>query len=134
MNNCYLLDTHCLIWFQENNNRIPNQIMNEIQNGNNVVLFSQISLFEISIKQKVGKLPNFNADVEEIYEQAIKDNFTYLSIQNEHIFKYNNIPLLENHRDPFDRLLLATALVEDATILSADEKLHQYQNLIKVKW
>jgi PIN domain nuclease of toxin-antitoxin system len=64
----YLLDTHCLIWFQENNIQIPERVMNIIQDTNNTILFSQVSLFEITIKQKIGKLPAFNATVEEIYQ------------------------------------------------------------------
>ena len=47
----YLLDTHCLIWFQENNSKIPERVMQQIQDTSNTILFSQISLFEIAIKQ-----------------------------------------------------------------------------------
>ena len=48
----YLLDTHTLIWFQENNPKIPRRIMEIIQSSENTILFSQVSLFEISIKYK----------------------------------------------------------------------------------
>ena len=96
--------------------------MKLIQQPDNVIFFRQVSLFEISIKQKVGKLPEFYATTEEIYEQAITDGFTFLSIKNQHIYNYNKIPLLKDHRDPFDRLLIATALEESATILSADQQ------------
>jgi PIN domain nuclease of toxin-antitoxin system len=91
-------------------------------------------LFEIAIKQKVGKLPAFQVTVSEIYDQAIKDGFSFLSIQNAHIYNYNNIPLIESHRDPFDRLLIATAMEEKAIILSADEKFDQYRDLVKTFW
>lgn len=130
----YLLDTHTLIWFQENNSKIPEQLMSVIQDPKNIILFSQISLFEIGIKLKIGKLPAFHATVEEIYHQAINDGFTFLAIQNQHIYNYNKIPLIENHRDPFDRLLIATALEENAVILSADEKLNLYSDLVRVIW
>ena len=130
----YLLDTHTLIWFQENNPQIPEHIMNIIQDTDNTVLFSQISLFEISIKQKIGKLPAFHVTVEQISQQAIIDGFTLLSILNQHIYNYDKIPLIENHRDPFDRLLLATALEENAIILSADEKFKNYADIVEVLW
>ena len=68
----FLLDTHTLIWFQENSPKIPGSIMGKIQDTTNIILFSQISLFEITIKQKVGKLPFFFATIEEVYNQAIK--------------------------------------------------------------
>lgn len=130
----YLLDTHCLIWFQENNPQIPRDIMNLIQDENNAILFSQISLFEISIKQKIGKLPAFNVSIEEVYKQAIDDGFTFLNIQNRHIYNYDLVPLVGDHRDPFDRLFIATAMSENATILSADSKLKQYFELVNVMW
>ncbi|MDB5151930.1 MAG: hypothetical protein JWR54_681 [Mucilaginibacter sp.] len=81
----YLLDTHTLIWFQENNPKIPEIVMKAIQEQSNTIFFSQVSLFEISIKQKIGKLPAFYATVEEICQQAINDGFTFLTIQNQHI-------------------------------------------------
>ena len=130
----YLLDTHSLIWFQENNPKIPEQVMAIIQNPDNLILFSQISLFEISIKQKIGKLPTFSATVQEVYQQAINDGFTLMNIQNQHIFHYDKVILMENHRDPFDRLLMATAMAENAIILSADEKFNLYKGLIEVVW
>jgi len=130
----YLLDTHSLIWFQENNPKIPEQVMTIISEQDNIILFSQVSLFEISIKQKIGKLPSFYATVEEVYQQAIKDGFTFITIQNKHIFNYTNVKLIEDHRDPFDRLLIATAIEESTTILSADEKFKVYDDLVTVFW
>jgi len=130
----YLLDTHSLIWFQEDNPKIPNQVMSIIQEPENMILFSQVSLFEICIKQKIGKLPGFYASIEEIYEQGLNDGFTFLAIQNQHIYNYHKVPLLEDHRDPFDRLLISVAIEEDAAILSADEKLKLYAELVTVLW
>ena len=132
--NRYLLDTHSLIWFQENNPKIPSRIMEVIQHPANIILFSQVSLFEITIKQKIGKLPQFYATIEQVYEQGINDGFVFIAIQNQHIFNYNKIPLVANHRDPFDRLLIATAMEERTTILSFDEKLTLYPDLVKVLW
>lgn len=132
--NRYLLDTHCLIWFQGDDPQIHETVMSIIQNPVNTILFSQISLFEISIKLKIGKLPGFNASVEQVYQQAIKDSFTYVNIKDQHIYTYGQIPLIADHRDPFDRLLIATAKNEEAAILSADEKFKQYSNLLEVIW
>jgi PIN domain nuclease of toxin-antitoxin system len=130
----YLLDTHSLIWFQENNPKIPSNVMEVIQHPDNIILFSQVSLFEITIKQKIGKLPQFYATVEQVYEQGINDGFTFITIQNQHIYNYNMVPLMADHRDPFDRLLIAIAIEERATILSFDEKLTLYPDLVKVLW
>jgi PIN domain nuclease of toxin-antitoxin system len=81
--NRYLLDTHCLLWFQENNKDIPNRVMDVLKSTENEVFFSQISLFEIAIKQKIGKLPDFKVSISEIYEQAFSDLFTFLPILNQ---------------------------------------------------
>ena len=132
--NHYLLDTHCLIWFQENNPKIPKKILDILQNTENVVYFSQISLFEISIKQSLGKLPNFSVSVEDIHNQALLDGFSFLVIENSAIFNYYSIPLLNEHRDPFERLLISSAIQQDATLLSADEKFKFYPNILKLLW
>jgi PIN domain nuclease of toxin-antitoxin system len=130
--NHYLLDTHCLIWFQENNPKIPKEVLDIIQNIKNIIYFSQISLFEISIKQSLGKLPHFSLAVEDIYNQALLDGFTFLSIENSSIFNYKNVPLLNDHRDPFDRLLISSAIQQNATLLSADEKFKLYPKILKL--
>ncbi|QDW25781.1 type II toxin-antitoxin system VapC family toxin [Pedobacter sp. KBS0701] len=132
--NYYLLDTHCLLWFQENSPKIPKKVLDIIQNIENVIYFSQISLFQISIKQSLGKLPHFSVTVEGIYNQALLDGFTFLSIENPSIFNYNKVPLLNGHRDPFDRLIISSAIQQDATSLSADEKLKLYPNILKLLW
>jgi|ERR1035437_962423 PIN domain nuclease of toxin-antitoxin system len=134
MSKSYLLDTHCLLWFQENNPKIPSRVMDIIQNPANTIYFSQISLFEISIKQKIGKLPLFLTEIKEVYHQAIKDDFIFLPVQNSHIFYYDKIPLLKKHRDPFDRLLIATASVENSIIITSDEMFHLYPKLVQVFW
>ncbi len=134
MNNSYLLDTHCLIWFQENSPRIPFRVMNILQDTSNTIFFSQISLFEIVIKQKIGKLALFSASIQEVSNQALYDGFTFLPITNQHIYQYSNIPLFEQHREPFDRLLLATSLSDDLVLLSADSNFSLYTEWIKVFW
>jgi PIN domain nuclease of toxin-antitoxin system len=134
MANLYLLDTHCLIWFQENNPKIPSRVLDIIQNPENIIFFSQVSLYEIAIKQRIGKLPEFKSDIIEIYQQAINDNFTFIQLQNKHISSYSKVPMHDHHRDPFDRLLIATAYEEEATMLTVDNNFKLYQNLINVLW
>lgn len=130
----YLLDTHSLIWFQQNSPQIPRRAMEVIQNPDNVILFSQISLFEIAIKQKLGKLRTAGISVEQVNVFALSDGFAFLPIQNDHIYNYNQIPSLENHRDPFDRLLIATASYEKAAIITGDDKFTLYGDFVEVLW
>lgn len=130
----YLLDTHCLIWFQEANPKIPARVMEVLQNTSNNIFFSQLSLFEVTIKQKIGKLPDFKATIDEVYAQAVKDNFAFLPVKNSHIEAYDEIPLLAEHRDPFDRLLIATAKTEDLVIVTADKNFGLYKAFLAVMW
>ncbi len=134
MPNSYLLDTHCLIWFQENNPKIPSRVLDIIQNPENIILFSQVSLYEIAIKQKIGKLPDFKSDIIEIHQQAIKDNFTFIQLQNKHLSSYSKVPLHDHHRDPFDRFLIATAYEEEATMVTVDSNFELYRNFISILW
>ncbi|GGI24767.1 type II toxin-antitoxin system VapC family toxin [Pedobacter mendelii] len=132
--NHYLLDTHFLIWFQENNPKIPEVVMETIQNNENTIYFSQISLFEIAIKQILGKLIHFYITVEDISTQALKDVFTFIPLENPAIFNYGSICLLNEHRDLFDRLIISTVIQKEATLLSADEKFKFYPDLLKLLW
>ena len=65
----YLIDTHILIWFQEDNPKISKPVMQLLQDRENQIFFSQISLFEIAIKQTIGKLPHFMAIAIEVYDR-----------------------------------------------------------------
>ena len=130
----FLLDTHCLLWFQEDNPKIPVHVMKEIRDSRNDIFFSQVSLYEIAIKQKIGKLPDFKSETNTIYKQGLKDGFIFLTISNQHIDAYQKLPLIEKHRDPFDRLLIATAHTENAIVLTVDSNFNLYPDFIQVLW
>lgn len=76
----------------------------------------------------------FEATILEVYEQAIKDDFTFLPLQNTHLEAYKKVPLLQEHRDPFDRLLIATAHEGKFRVLTADGNFKLYAQLIEVVW
>ena len=134
MSKAFLVDTHCLIWFQENNSRLPKKIKELMEDKSNSIYLSQINLFEIAIKQKIGKHISGKADAREVYDAAILDDFIFLAINNHHIYSYQRIPLLEEHRDPFDRLLIATAYEENLIILTNDDKFLLYPDMVKCLW
>ena len=122
------------MWYQEANPLLPQRVLAEIKSMKNRVLFSQISLIEIAVKQKIGKLPDFKASVDMIAGQGIADGFEFLPIDNRHIRNYENIPLFQDHRDPFDRLLIATAEAESASIITADRNFLLYESSIHILW
>lgn len=87
---------------------------------------------ELAIKLKLGKLTEFIVSIEYITTQLLLDGFTILPIVNNHIFSYQSIPFFEEHRDPFDRFLLATALSEQIPIISTDKNFILYRPLVTV--
>ena len=124
-----LIDTQILIWSIISPNKLSDNIKELLQN--NEVLVSHVSLFEIVIKQKIGKLPELSLSIDELSAQAKSDNFGFLEISIEHISAYNSVPFFPDlHKDPFDRLIIATALSENIPIISADEKFKLYDSII----
>ena len=129
-----LIDTQILIWIQENNLSISKPARAALMNSANQVYVSQISLIEVAIKLKIGNLPNFKISIDELIAQTAKDGIHIISLDNQHISSYDQIPLYADHRDPFDRLILATALAENMPVISADEKFSRYRNIVEVIW
>lgn len=128
----YLLDTQVFIWSLEGNPKLASSVKSIIEDIDNTILVSQFSLMEISIKMKLNKLPGFIVSIEYITNQLLMDGFTILPISNNHIFAYQSIPFFDEHRDPFDRFLLATALAEQIPIISFDDKFILYRPLVTV--
>ena len=126
----YLIDTQILIWSIANPSKLSNQTKNIL--GNNDILVSQVSFFEIVIKQRIGKLIEIQLTIPELIAEIRQDGYRVLSIQNAHISAYNQIPFFDNHKDPFDRLILATALSENLPVISADENFRLYVPQIRL--
>ena len=130
----YLVDTQIIVWAKEDNPKLSTHIRRILQDDANEILVSQLSIIELSIKLKLEKLPNFNVSIESFVNRLLLDGYSLLSIKNDHIFSYQKIPLFEQHRDPFDRLILATALSEELPLITADEKFQLYKNLVEIVW
>lgn len=130
----FLIDTQVLIWVQENNSALSKRARALLSDSTNTVCVSQVSLFEIAIKLKIGKLPSFQITLNELIQQVENDNFQLLGITNSHLITYDKIPFFDDHRDPFDRLILATALAEQIPVISADEKFARYRDVVELIW
>jgi PIN domain nuclease of toxin-antitoxin system len=126
----HLIDTQILIWALISPEKLCAKTINLL--GANDILVSQISLFEIAIKQKIGKLPELDIPIADLVKQIVQDGFNLLPLHNQHIETYDVIPIYPEHRDPFDRILLATALSENIPILSADTNFKLYMPLIQI--
>ncbi len=128
----YLIDTQILIWYQLNDKKLRADNLKLLKNRQNKIFVSQVTLFKIAIKQKLGKLPDLNVTIEKLIETIENDDFEILSLKDGHLSRYTDIPLFEDHRDPFDRLILATALNETMAVISADEKFKLYDSIVTV--
>ena len=119
-----LLDTHTFIWFFKGNPKLSNQIRVLIEDESNEKLLSVASIWEMAIKQSMGKL-SFSLPFEAFITQQLSINdFNLLDIRINHITIVATLPF--HHRDPFDRLLIAQAMAEQIPILSADSAFDAY--------
>lgn len=126
----YLIDTQIFIWTLVRPEMLSAGTKRILENE--FIFVSQISLFEITIKQTIGKLPELALSINELADCIGNDDFNLLDLKTKHLEAYAQIPLLASHRDPFDRLLLATALSENLAIISADKQFKLYAPQISV--
>ncbi len=127
-----LIDTQILIWYQLNDPKLNANIYDLLTRLENTIYVSQISLVEIAIKQKIGKLPELDVSLSTLASLIEQDGFVILPLQTKHIEAYSEIPLFPEHRDPFDRLLLATAFSENIPIVSSDGYFGLYNQHVRV--
>ena len=129
----FLLDTQVIIWFIEGNTSLPVHIKALIADPGNAIYVSSTSLFELVIKQKIGKLAikrGLNGLIADLAEEQI----SVLTIENKYLLAYDHLPLIADHRDPFDRLILATAMAEEWPVISSDHKFGWYADYVAVIW
>ena len=119
----YLLDTCTLIWYFEKSRRLPPKTRELINRDENRVYLCSVSFLEIAIKVSSGKL-ELRLPFEEFLDEIGKRDFEILQIENEHLKRLVFLPF--HHKDPFDRVMIATALAENLTIITADENIHKY--------
>lgn len=118
-----LLDTHALLWWLSDDARLGQQARALIADPGNAVLVSAVSLWEIVVKVRVGKL---DADIGEIATAIERQGFGVLGIDPAYLTVLAGLPLHADHRDPFDHLLIAQAITEGATFVSEDRNTPRY--------
>jgi PIN domain nuclease of toxin-antitoxin system len=123
-----LLDTHLLLWAAGQPERLTvstRQLLNDPQSD---LLFSSASLWEIVIKRGLGR-DDFKVDPRSL-RRGLRDNgYSELTITGEHTLAVGELPPL--HKDPFDRILVAQAIVEGITLLTVDPIVAQYPGPVR---
>jgi len=120
----YLLDTHILLWFLQEPEKLPPGTLAIIEEAGGEAAVSIASLWEIAVKVSLNKL-SLPRSYGELFPRSVTDSgLTLLPIEPQHLVAVSQLPF--HHRDPFDRLLIAQAQVEELTLISNDPLISQY--------
>ncbi len=119
-----LLDTHVFVWAIAYPERLSPLAKRVIENPENEVLLSVASVWEMTVKVSLGKLTIPAPAIPFVQKQLVRQRIGLLAIQLSHLARLEKLPL--DHRDPFDRLLVAQCLEEDATLITVDSQLRRY--------
>lgn len=114
----YLLDTHIWLWWIFDDPKLNATCRNIIKNPNHRIWVSSASAWEIATKHRIGKLPEAEQLVNEYSQTLQRANFEELTITNAHAIRAGSLPI--DHRDPFDRMLMAQAELENLPIITYD--------------
>jgi len=125
-----LLDTHVLLWWVTGDRRLSRLIRAAIGSDTNDIAVSAATFWELAIKAGAGRIVLPGDPERFVAEQVAVNAFQVLPVHIRHALKVFGLPSL--HRDPFDRMLVAQAVVEEMPILSADPQLAQYP--VEVIW
>lgn len=120
----FIADTHAFLWFITDSEQLSPKAKALLESSENERILSAASIWEIAIKTSLGKL-SFKHPLEQFLPEQIRLNyFQVLDISGEHALRVAGLPML--HRDPFDRMIVAQALLEQLPLLSNDGALDSY--------
>ena len=126
----YLLDTQILIWFLNGEHPLSEYVIQEIQNQDNEVFVFMVSFWEIALKKNTGKLI-MSYSTGQLIKFCAVYQFQIIPIDERAVDKLGEIPFI--HKDPFDRLLIATCLTQDLMLISTDGSMKGYEDSIGLK-
>ena len=125
----WLIDTHLLLWAAIGSPRLPRRAREVLEDEGSRLLFSSASIWEVAIKSGLDR-PGFEVDVARLRRGLLENGYSELPITGEHAVLTRSLPRL--HADPFDRILVAQAIAEDATLLTGDTALVGYDGPIEL--
>ncbi len=124
-----LLDTHLLLWSAGLDHRLSRKAKALIHDPANELLFSAASLWEVAIKRSLGRT-DFRAEPSVLRRALLDHQYQELPVTADHAVRVADLPTL--HKDPFDRLLVAQALVEGVTLLTTDKVVARYAGPVRL--
>jgi PIN domain nuclease of toxin-antitoxin system len=123
-----LLDTHLLLWAAGDPKRLSASARRLLNDGGNQLLFSAASLWEVAIKSGLGR-KDFQTDARVLRRGLLDNGYSELPIGSDHVIGTESLPPI--HRDPFDRILVAQAMVEGITLLTGDPLVARYPGPVR---
>ena len=123
----YLVDTHYLLWSLIDPSRIKKHVTEIITDTQTIKYVSKISFWEIALKYSIGKLKLEGTTPEEILTASRESGFKILDIGEDDIVTSHLLPFVENHRDPFDRLIVWQCIRNNIVLVTADIRLRAYE-------
>ncbi|RDH86428.1 MAG: PIN domain nuclease [endosymbiont of Seepiophila jonesi] len=124
----FLLDTHLLLWAAGDPDHLSADARGLISEVENELFFSAASVWEAAIKSGLGR-DDFQADARLLRRGLLDNGYSELPIGSEHAVAIDSLPPI--HKDPFDRILVAQAMVEGITLLTSDSLVAQYPGPVK---
>ncbi|MCI0653630.1 MAG: type II toxin-antitoxin system VapC family toxin [Methylococcaceae bacterium] len=120
--------THLILWWPGMRDKEPANARDMAENSDEAVYMGRASLWELAIKVNRGKL---RVDMPRFCQRIHADGFSMPPIEDAHILQLGELPLFADHKDPFDRLLVAQSLSEPLILLTVDDKLVRYGNTVQ---
>ena len=122
-----LLDTHLILWAASSPERLSKKALDFLSDNENALFFSAANLWAITIKNGLGRA-DFKVDVSVLRRGLLDNGYNEIPITSQHAIAVSGLPGI--HRDPFDRVLVAQAITEGITLLTADKLVAQYSGPI----
>jgi PIN domain nuclease of toxin-antitoxin system len=124
----YLLDTHTFIWAIVDRNKLSELVLKILQDNNNQLFVSALSFCEIAIKHGKGKLDLENFQIQNMPDYCRRLEIEQIPLMPKDAIYYSNLLFAENHKDPFDRMLIYQCIRSGYTLVSKDDKMKLYEN------
>jgi PIN domain nuclease of toxin-antitoxin system len=121
----HLLDTHVWLWWYLEPERLEAKTLRFLEDGNAELFFSAVSIWEIAIKYRLGKLKLDTAPEDLLPAELARDTIQILPISMAHALRAGALP--QHHQDPFDHMLIAQAQLENMVLVTADTHFADYQ-------
>ena len=125
----FLLDSHVLLWAAGVPDRLPADARTLIENPATELIYSVASLWEVAVKNGLGRA-DFRVDPSLLRRGLLENGYTELPVTGAHVVAVHGLPPI--HKDPFDRLLVAQALIEGVTLVTVDDVVGRYPGPIRV--